>query len=350
MKQSYDIVYLTNTPSFYKLNLCDRLAKEGLRILLVFYGYGSEAVNTALSNKGDYLFDYHFIHEGDSNARPFLRTFLRLRKLMKTIDTRIVLYSGWLANEYNLYSFISPKRKNAVVVESGYESSEKGIKGWLKRRIIGRMAFALPSGAPHTQLLSRLGFKGKILPTGSVGIFHKPGRPADLPHKPENNAELKYLYVGRLIDCKNLRFLIEQFNKNGRSLTIVGKGNLEEELKSIAKENISFLGFMDNKKLGDIYQSHDVFILPSISETWGLVIEEALYWGLPVLVSDRVGANIDMVEKLGTGRIFKYNDSTDFGRKILEIQENYAIFANAVAKIDFDERDRGQIEAYQALL
>ena len=45
MKSHYDIVYLTNTPSFYKINLCNEVAKQK-SLLLVFYGYGDEAVNT----------------------------------------------------------------------------------------------------------------------------------------------------------------------------------------------------------------------------------------------------------------------------------------------------------------
>lgn len=47
MKKMYDFVYLTNTPSFYKLNLCNEIARTN-SLLLVLYGYGSEAVNTIL--------------------------------------------------------------------------------------------------------------------------------------------------------------------------------------------------------------------------------------------------------------------------------------------------------------
>ena len=68
MKRDYDIVYLTNTPSFYKLNLCEAIAKRGVRILLVLYGYGAEAVNRQMEH-GEWSFDYHFLHEGDSHKR-----------------------------------------------------------------------------------------------------------------------------------------------------------------------------------------------------------------------------------------------------------------------------------------
>lgn len=58
MNTHYDFVYLTNTPSFYKLNLCNEIAKTH-SLLLILYGYGSEAVNKELKASGNYKFDYH---------------------------------------------------------------------------------------------------------------------------------------------------------------------------------------------------------------------------------------------------------------------------------------------------
>ena len=67
MNKQYDFIYLTNTPSFYKVRLCEELAKKH-SVLLVLYGYGAEAVNTRLSgNEGG--FDYYFLHEGDAGKR-----------------------------------------------------------------------------------------------------------------------------------------------------------------------------------------------------------------------------------------------------------------------------------------
>lgn len=348
-KTRYDIVYLTNTPSFYKLNLCDRIGRKGCRVLLVFYGYGSEAVNTVLDGNSGWHFDYRFLNEADSDKRSKWHTWIALCRLMRSVKCRKVIYSGWLAPEYNLYSFFSPRRKNIMVVESTIkEASVSGVKGWIKRRIVGRMSAALPSGKPHRQLIETLGFKGVIKETGSVGIFHKPGRPGEktIP----DGRHVRYLYVGRLIECKNLRFLIGQFNRNGKSLTIVGRGELEQELKAMAEPNIRFVGFIDNDRLGTVYRDHDVFVLPSRSETWGLVVEEAIYWGLPVVVSDRVGASYDMVESLGTGEIFEFDNADSFDASLRRMESDYGRYASAVAAVDFDSRDEMQIAAYLDLL
>ena len=144
------------------------------------------------------------------------------------------------------------------------------------------MSGAFPSGTPHKRLLDKLKLKGPQYITGSVGIFRKEGVEYHSPQSP-----LRFLYVGRLTAVKNLPVLIDCFNRNGLPLTIVGGGEDEATLKAIAAPNIRFTGFIANEYLSEIYESHDVFILPSLSEPWGLVVEEALYRGLPCIVSDR---------------------------------------------------------------
>lgn len=342
MKTKYDFVYLTNTPSFYKLNLCNEICKKGKSLLLILYGYGSEAVNIVLNDNNKWLFDFKFINEGDANKRNKFLTFINLVKLLSNIQYKKLLFAGWLAPEYNLLSFFVPKSKNAMICESSIlDVSFKGITGKIKKTIINRMNSVLPSGTPHKELFESIGFKGNIHITGSVGIFNKP------PHDNRiTNSPLKYLYVGRLVDVKNISMLIDEFNRNGKSLTIVGSGNLEKELKAIAKFNITFKGFINNEDLGAVYQAHDVFILPSYYEPWGLVVEEALYWGLPVIVSDRVGSGIDMVRNLGTGLIFASKNIDSLNQCINDMENNYIKFVSKVKAIDWGARDRKQVNAY----
>lgn len=345
MKKMYDFIYLTNTPSFYKLNLCNEIAQKH-SLLLVLYGYGSEAVNKVLEASNAFSFDYYFLKKGDSNKRNFLYVFMRLLKLMRCIRCRKVLYAGWLAPEYNLYAFLSPKYRNVMVCESSIlDVSMTGLSGWVKRKIINRMSVALLSGKPHAQLFDKIGFKGEKHITGSVGIFYKPERKQKEIHTP-----LRYLYVGRLVAVKNIELLIDEFNHNGKPLTIVGNGILETELRNRAKPNISFTGFIENEKLGEVYQAHDVFILPSYYEPWGLVVEEALYWGLPVIVSNQVGSAIDMVQNLNTGCIFKSKDVDSLHMAIKIMEQRFNEYRINLLKIDWKEQDKNQIRAYISLL
>ncbi len=345
MKEYYDIVYLTNTPSFYKINLCNEIGKKK-KLLLVLYGYGEEAVNKTLENNISYNFEYRFLWNGDSAKRNKLRTLFNLWKLMRSISCKKILFSGWYVPEYNLYALISPKSKNCMLCESTiYESSVSGIKGFIKKTIINRCSIALPSGIAHKAIFDSIGYKGKIKITGGVGIFNK--APRNINNK--SNNPKRFLYVGRLIECKNLRFLIERFNESGKSLTIAGKGPLENELKELAKGNIKFIGFIANEKLPEVYKAHDIFVLPSRTETWGVVVEEAIYWGLPVITSDRVGCSNEMVVEPNTGCTFKLDDKDDFVRTIRQVEENYNIYRENALKYDFDIRDKKQVETYTNL-
>ncbi len=346
MKKNYDIVYLTNTPSFYKINLCNEVAKQK-SLLLVFYGYGDEAVNTLLMDNNAYNFDYTFLWEGNSAKRNKLSCFIKLVKLLKKFSYSKLLFSGWFVPEYSVYAFLSPKRKNCMMCESSiYESNISGIRGFIKRAIINRCSTALPSGVAHKAIFDAIGFEGDIHITGGVGIFHKAERIID---KDKISIEKKYLYVGRLIECKNLRFLIERFNENGKPLTIVGKGELEQELKALAKENITFRGFIENDKLPEVYKEHDIFILPSKTETWGLVVEEAIYWGLPVVVSDRVGCGNEMVISPQTGITFELDNIDSFNSAINDIEQNYKQYRENTIAFDFEERDKKQIDCFTNL-
>ena len=346
MSKSYDLVYLTNTPSFYKLNLCEAIARSGTTLLLVLYGYGTEAVNANMDNDNSWSFDFKFINKGDSNSRNKPLTFLRLAKLMHRVSAKKIIFAGWMAPEYNLYSFLSHKNKNAMVCESSIlDVDMAGVSGWIKRKIFNRMSTVLPSGTPHKQLFESVGYQGKWHITGSVGIFNKSCRQPKLQNHP-----LRYLYVGRLVDVKNVGTLVDVFNRNEFPLTIVGEGPLKEALMSRAGKNIRFTGFIPNEQLGAVYADHDVFILPSTYEPWGLVVEEALYRRLPVIVSDRVGSGPDMVEALGTGEIFKSNDAASLQAAIDKVAANYDRYQTAAEAIDWEEKDRRQVDAYLQLL
>jgi glycosyltransferase involved in cell wall biosynthesis len=107
---------------------------------------------------------------------------------------------------------------------------------------------------------------------------------------------------------------------------------------------------LENEELADIYQSHDVFILPSNYEPWGLVVEEALYWGLPVIVSNKIGCSLDLVYEFGTGEIFQLNEKNSLDKAIEKIENSYNTYKKNVISIDWKERDRKQIAAYTSLI
>lgn len=341
--KKYDSIFVTNVPSFYKINLYNEIAKEK-KIQVIFVSKDSNIRNKDFLN-GCYNFDCFFLSESVYESRSRITTFFRLVKHLLRVDYNEVIFSGWETPELIPLMMLTPKRKNSIVVESSIqESSVIGIKGIIKKLILSRMSLAYPSGFLQNEILKSLNFMGKVKVTHGVGIIN-------LCSLKKNNLanskdDYKYIYVGRLSQEKNLEFLVDIFNSTEKQLTIVGEGPESDRLKCTSGPNIRYLGYVKNSDLPSLYAQHHVFILPSKSEPWGLVVDEALSCGLPVIVSDKVGCSEDLVLKLGTGEVFTFDDKHSLNNAIKKIELNYEDYKEKVINICWKERIEKQVRAY----
>jgi glycosyltransferase involved in cell wall biosynthesis len=81
-------------------------------------------------------------------------------------------------------------------------------------------------------------------------------------------------------------------------------------------------GFKNQGQLAPYFEAADALVLPSLYETWGLVVNEAMHFGLPVVVSDQVGCAPDLVQSGESGLLFRSNDASDLARALQELIEN----------------------------
>ncbi len=125
------------------------------------------------------------------------------------------------------------------------------------------------------------------------------------------------LYVGQLIRRKGIKYLLKAYQDlrkefNDISLLIVGEGTQEQELKRLIRQKkikgARFVTKVSWIQTAKYYAVADIFVLPSSEEVWGLVINEAMVCGLPVVVSDRVGSNADLIKPGENGFIFRSGD------------------------------------------
>lgn len=114
---------------------------------------------------------------------------------------------------------------------------------------------------------------------------------------PTKTERLKLLNVGRISKEKNLDVLCKLTDKY--DVTIVGDGPYLEELKA-KYPDAKYLGYKFGKELADIYATHDVFVFPSLTDTFGIVIIEALCNGTPVAAFNVTGPK-DIVQDGYTG-------------------------------------------------
>lgn len=122
-----------------------------------------------------------------------------------------------------------------------------------------------------------------------------------------------FTFVGKHVPFKRPMLLVEAAALARRrglpvKLLFAGSGELTDALKQRAAElNVPayFTGFLNQTEMWKAYVSADAFVLPSTNgETWGLVTNEAMLFGLPVIVSDQVGCGLDLVIEGETGYVF----------------------------------------------
>jgi 1,2-diacylglycerol 3-alpha-glucosyltransferase len=138
-----------------------------------------------------------------------------------------------------------------------------------------------------------------------------------------------FLFVGRLAPEKNVASLLgsfESYRRSGgnRSLVIVGSGPLSAELRSLTvsngcSEHVFFAGHKDYRQILPYYAFAEWFILPSVREPWGLVVNEAMASGLPVIVSNVCGCCDDLVRHGENGFVFDPNSGPELTQLLLEV-------------------------------
>ena len=110
------------------------------------------------------------------------------------------------------------------------------------------------------------------------------------------------------------------------ALIMLGEGPLKNavslELRHLLGSRLVMPGFVNQTELGRYFAASDAFILPSNYETWGLVVNEAMQFGLPVIVSDKVGCHPDLVMPGKTGHVFPYGDAQALSEIMLEFVEH----------------------------
>ncbi|MGI6078625.1 MAG: glycosyltransferase family 4 protein [Fastidiosipilaceae bacterium] len=144
------------------------------------------------------------------------------------------------------------------------------------------------------------------------------------------------LYVGRLVERKGVDYLIRGFAKfkedyNNTVLIIVGDGECSTRLKTLARDlgitdSVHFQGYVDDEYLAAYYLLSNVCVVPSITQgmgdPWVFIINEAMYFGKPVIASDAVGAAFDMVENGKNGYIVPERNSEAIYQALKDILGN----------------------------
>ncbi|WP_263842088.1 glycosyltransferase family 4 protein [Salinibacter sp.] len=234
------------------------------------------------------------------------------KELLKkcSLGRDVIVISGM--NEKNVFSllmaiFIGKVKGSKIVLWSGFVQSQwhlknrtvKNILGRIIRYIIAKTSDCCVLYGPETEKYFRqMGVKEEKLYEGTQYLpedylCNTNGRVPKVLR--QHTGSDIVLYLGYFKEEKGIKYLIDAFKMadlKDAVLVLAGDGPLYDEIsKQYSQDkNIVFPGYVDGPSKAWYYHESDLFVLPSLYEPWGLVVNEAMYHGLPVVVTESVGS------------------------------------------------------------
>ncbi|WP_198021912.1 glycosyltransferase [Algiphilus aromaticivorans] len=218
---------------------------------------------------------------------------------------------------------------------------------------------ALVSGKEASDYLRFLGFRRRpIAEFGYDTISLDRIRGGASASMPQNRAP--FLFVGRLIEKKGLDFLLQVYAeyrrvaKSPRDLRVLGDGperdKCEELVSFYAINEVHFLGAGGQSDVAAEMATAHALLVPSKYEEWGLIVNEALAFSLPIIVSSTVGASKELVRNLVNGIIASPNDANEWIAALLSVDEDEALYKKLVSGVSESAQKADVVEFRRAVL
>jgi glycosyltransferase involved in cell wall biosynthesis len=315
------MIYLTNIATPYKVQQIKNWNNDQQNPISVWYLNDS---------KGDGLW---LNSDSYDNEVTFPSSFLKrigcwVRFIRALRNEHLLIGGYYSASHWCALFFGKIFARSVTLVFDGINPKKSiaktGLRKWLKSLFIYRCNAIFANGTVSRDFFSKyFGFPqtrifNQTLFSSPLGITTSP-LPVDRRDEIRKSLGFKgYVigYCGRLVERKRVDDLIHAFQsmdcKSNCMLAILGDGPERTSLESLASgslgDNINFLGSRsDRKELFEILGSFDLLVLPSEDEPWGLVVNEALSMGTPVIVSDQCGCSLDL-EGVASAKIFPARD------------------------------------------
>lgn len=260
----------------------------------------------------------------------------RLNGVLAELEPQVVVIPGWDALAALIALQWCLETGTPTVLLSDSQASDRK-RVWWKESAKGRIVRLHPSGfvggAPHVAYLGTLGMSKSRICTGcdvvDNAFFAAAAETALQDKTARGRLSLPrpyFLASGRFVEKKNLPLLLHAYadyrkdaGDSAWDLVLIGDGPLKPRLMAMRKElgldsKVIFPGFKQYAELPVYYGLAGAFVHASTSEQWGLVVNEAMACGLPVIVSSPCGCVPDLVRHGHNGFVFNPHDRQELSR------------------------------------
>lgn len=301
------ILWLANIPSPYSVDFFSELGKL-CQLTVLFERSGASDRDKSWQDFAFRNFTgkiLHGIHQGADKALcPGVLTYLH-----KGYDAIVVSNMATLTGILAVAWLKFKKIPYVIQGDGGFAGSGAGLKEKLKHWIISGAVLCLSTGSSHDDYYSTYGARAiDRIPFTSVWQRDLAQAPAREEEKRMLRKKLGLpegrliLSVGQFIPRKGFDILLSAFQDLPADtyLCVMGGTPPQSYLQLRGQqnsENYLFLPFVKHELVGEYFRAADLFVLPTREDIWGLVINEAMAQGLPVITTDRCGAGLELVDE-----------------------------------------------------
>lgn len=282
--------------------------------------------------------------DADIDAKPIDLIEKRVDEVLANIRADAVAIPGWSSPAALAALAWCIKTQTPAILMSAstaHDERRRSWREWLKARVVRLYAAAIVGGSPHADYANVLGVPRERIFTGYDVVdntyfqTHSDAarQNATVLRKAHGLPDQYFLASNRFIEKKNLPRLVDayaaylrQAGEHAWSLVLVGDGPLMVAIRSQVERlglegRVHFPGFKQYDELPVYYGLASAFVQASTSEQWGLVVNEAMASGLPVLVSERCGCAPDLVRQDVNGFTFDPYDIDGLAGLMLRISD-----------------------------
>lgn len=325
------VLFLTNCPSPYRVHFFDELGKY-MDVTVLFSDRAEEMPHR----------DAAWFVAGEGRFHEVQLTKRVAGKGGQNLCADVI---PWLKRDFDaivICGYSSPTAMLAIgylrmkkipfymEVDGGLVRQDSKLKYWYKKLLVSSADFWISSGAHTTDYLVHYGAnRQKMFLYPFTSLWEKDILP-QLP-TPEEKQNLRrtlgmteekiLVYVGRFTREKGMDTLLAAGpSLDGNVGVYCIGGEPTQAYLDLCREkgldNVHFVGFQKKEALANYYMAADLLVLPTQSDVWGLVINEAMACGLPVITTDRCVAGLELIENGVNGYIVPVDDAKELSEKI----------------------------------
>jgi glycosyltransferase involved in cell wall biosynthesis len=278
------------------------------------------------------------------------KRFDALRELSRRINRSnydIVHVAGWGHPVLGSAILLGALRSLPIVSETDTQSPRaesllrRAVKGALYPLLLSLPTTFLPAGSRQASYLRKYRVADRSIRLGKMTVDVAAITAFASNYSPErklayrrrigipDSVKTVFLFLSRLEGFKGVQDLFDAYvrlrtRRTDVALMIAGSGSLEAFVKEAAASlrSVHFLGHLTGDDIWEAYCAADVFVLPSRREPWGLVVNEAMAAGLPVIVTDVAGCSDDLVRKGISGITVRAGDPSSLLAAMSELADH----------------------------